>query len=69
MEERHKRNILIKIAWQVCLYHIWIERNMRVHNNFSQSAEHIINLVVLYVKYEVYSTSDKCIQCPGFGIN
>lgn len=51
------RNLIVKLAFQACVYHTWKERNSRVHTHVAQSEVAIISLVMHDVPNRLQSLS------------
>lgn len=48
-------NLIAKIALQSCVYHIWAEKNSRLHTQNAYLHEEVINLVKHDVRNRIHS--------------
>lgn len=55
LKRKTKRNTESKLAWHASLYHVWLERNSRFHNNSFKSVDVITSLIFSVVECKIFS--------------
>lgn len=49
------RNLIIKLVFQACIYHIWKEQNRRTHTQVCQSGDSIILIIIQDIASRIQS--------------
>lgn len=55
LKRKSLRNLISKLTWQACIYHIWLERNARIHVNNSSSFEALCEKIRLDIRFKLMS--------------
>lgn len=56
------RNLIYNLAWQASVYHIWLERNLRVHSQAFLSSISVGNRIIKDIRLKILSLSPAAIQ-------